>query len=269
MIVDLTYPIHNGMFKYPSDSEPKIEIIPAEITKSVPPAVDNAVRNSYGYAGGYESFIEERYKSGYAELNLRSHHGTHIDAPAHKIPNGKRIDDYPISKFSNECFLIDLTSTDLLERKRREITIKDLGFYFKESLSVSSLILYTGFCDEMKRAEGGLSSGDKISFEEKFPYLSEEATGYILAKNDNLNIVGIDSFAVDKRGSNSEVHRRFFEKDILPLETLVNLDVLRNELFKRNDADALVSTFGGFALYSVPLNYSGGDAAQTRAFAVL
>ena len=268
MLIDLTYPIHEGMFKYYSDAEAKISVSSAEISEGVPAIVDNAIRNSYGCSGAYEAFKEGVYRSGYAELKIRSHHGTHIDAPSHKIKDGKKIDCYPVEKFINQCCLVDLTSSDLLRRKKREISIEDLvsNGEFMQQKNATSLILYTGFCDELVRNKG-INYEDKEAFEKNFPYLSEDASRFIVDKNPRLNLLGIDSFSVDRCGSNSEVHRFLFENDVLPLETLFNLRELRKGLLKRSETFFNSLGWGNFVLYSVPLNYSQGDAAQTRAYA--
>lgn len=41
-------------------------------------------------------------------LELPTHIGTHIDAPAHMIRAGKRLSDYPISKFIGNGTVIDV-----------------------------------------------------------------------------------------------------------------------------------------------------------------
>src|SRR6056297_148080 len=42
-------------------------------------------------------------------LEMRSHTATHIDAPAHFIPEGKTLDDFSIESFMGEGVVIDLT----------------------------------------------------------------------------------------------------------------------------------------------------------------
>jgi len=67
--VDLTYRLKPGMFKYPSNEELTV--------RSTDASVDNQ-----GICN----------RSAGADIALLNHHGTHIDAPAHKIPGGKTID---------------------------------------------------------------------------------------------------------------------------------------------------------------------------------
>lgn len=92
--INLSYAFHPGMFKYPSDTEPDIQIIPAEYIPKT-----------------------QKCKSGKVNLNITNHHGTHIDYPAHKIPNGKTSDNYNPEKYFNKCALIDLASSDLSKKR--------------------------------------------------------------------------------------------------------------------------------------------------------
>jgi len=225
MAINLTYEIHERMFKYPSDPEVEIEIKKAEYKKG-------------------------KYLSGNTTQTFRNHHGTHIDAPAHKFPKGKTINQYFKKKFKNLSCLMDLS-----ERKSPygKITKKELkkNNRIKHPNQIQTLIIYTGFCDKMSEYEGKLNREEKTNFEKKFPFLTKNAAKYISKKFPNLEILGIDSFSIDPSGSNSEAHRVLLKKDILPLETLVNLKKLKNKFLKKP-----------FNLSGRLLNYTNADAAQ-------
>ena len=94
--------------------------------------------------------------------------------------------------------------------------------------------------------------------EKGFPYFSLEAAQHIANRLQHANLIGIDSYSFDRKGSNSEVHRAFLDKDILLLETLVNLAELKEHAGNKP-----------FKLVSVPEKYLNLDAAQTRAYAVV
>jgi len=259
-IIDLTYAFHSGMLKYPSDPEVSMEIEKARTVQSE--------RDSLAGYG-----IKQKYKSGFVNLKARNHHGTHIDAPAHKLADGKTIDQYCIEKFVNTALMVDLTKLDILAKKYKEIK-KDylnelLDFEKMKEFGVSALLFCTGFCEMITSTDRGhlfhVDSNDKRRLEQKFPYFTPEAAEYVAANAPFLNVVGIDSFTVDPSGSNSEAHRAFFAKDILLLETVVNMETLKLNLMQRND------NLGQsvFTLHCVPLLYAGADAAQTRAYAQL
>lgn len=236
-----------GTLKYPSDPE-----IKAEVRKSRIEWVDG----------------EPKYKSGYMEFScLRNHHGTHVDAPFHKIPSGKKINEYNFDKFVNAARLVDLTNNVILQREKRRVEKIDLEGKLDFDSPVSALVFYTGFCDEIASYEGRIKRGDlsheaKLAFERTFPYFSEEAAEYIMAQCLKLNVVGIDSFSFDPSGSNSEVHRAFFKKDICLLEAAYNLRHLKDNL-KLGCKNGLKN----FVLHCVPIPLKGGDAGWTAAYA--
>jgi kynurenine formamidase len=262
--IDLTYPIHVGMFKYPSDSAPEIKI-----TKSREEKTEETIFDESGFSSG-AGIIGIKYSSGYIDLNIRNHHGTHIDFPSHKLQNGKTQEAYGLEKFTNQAFLLDATNTDILKRKEKRLLIRhfDRFLNYQDISGIGAVILYTGFSDEITKFEGKLQEQEKTEFEKNFPYLSEELAESLIKAFPKLNIIGIDSFSLDKKGSNSEIHRMFLEKDILPLETLVNLKQLKTEFWNRaNFLDSKPSY--GFLLHSIPISISHTDAAQTRAFANL
>ena len=48
-------------------------------------------------------------KDGFREtlLEMYSHTGTHMDAPAHMLPNGRTLDDFPAETFAGRGFVLD------------------------------------------------------------------------------------------------------------------------------------------------------------------
>ncbi len=78
-IIDLTVTLSESTPVFPGD--PKLEIT----------EIGSVEKDNY---------LEHR-------LCLPTHIGTHIDAPAHIIRGGKRLSDYPISKFIGDGVLID------------------------------------------------------------------------------------------------------------------------------------------------------------------
>ena len=65
------------------------------------------------YPGTEPPILEEANtitRDGFAEkkLSLFSHTGTHMDAPAHMIPNGRTLDSYPVEEFFGRAVMLDL-----------------------------------------------------------------------------------------------------------------------------------------------------------------
>ena len=233
-IIDITYPINERGSRYPTDPIPRIAIVPARLEKG-------------------------QLKSGYAELHIRNHHGTHIDAPAHKIPGGKTIDQYEVTKFINRAMLLDLTShlgpgesyvrrisRELLERvltPERLQRMKDEG--------ISALLFRTGYEEKIKQG---------VTDDYGFPYFDAETAKRLIelceGQGVKLNVIGLDSFTIDPKGTpDSPAHRAFLSRDILILETLVRL----GEVAQAFDE-------GPFELICAPILYKGADGAQVRAF---
>jgi len=234
-LIDLSYPISESGSRYPSDPAPRITVFSACIE-----------------AG--------RLKSGYTELVIRSHHGTHIDAPAHKIPGAKTIDQYALGKFINRAMLIDLTrhlepgedyvrgiSQDLLEQ-----VLAPERLHRMQQEKISALLLRTGYAVIIERG---------VTDDINFPYFDAEAATFLVEACEQhsipLNLVGLDSFSVDLKGTpDSPAHSAFLSRDILILETLVHLE----EVARSFDDEP-------FELICPPILYRGADAAQVRAFA--
>ena len=233
-LIDLTYPISELGSRYPSDPAPRITVFPACIE-----------------AG--------RLKSAYTELAIRSHHGTHIDAPAHKIPGGKTIDQYELWKFINRVMLIDLTpylepgedyvrriSQDLLEQ-----VLTPERLHRMQHEGISALLFRTGYDKVIERG---------VTDDINFPYFDVEAAAFLVETCEQhsipLDLVGLDSFSVDPKGTpDSPAHCAFLSKDILILETLVHVE----EVAWSFDDEP-------FELICSPILYRGADAAQLRAF---
>ncbi|MFH1316707.1 MAG: cyclase family protein [Candidatus Woesearchaeota archaeon] len=241
MIIDLTYPIHEGMFKYPSDPDPEIYF-----------KLSESVVNSKNYV--------HKFTSGFVNLTIRNHHGTHVDAPAHKLPGGNTIDDYLLDRFVNKAIIIEIP--DIASRELKSVLFEDVytrvDFKALEENGVTALLFYTGYSDRIAENEGKLNGKEKTDFESDFTYLTPAAALYLSENAPFLNIVGIDSFSFDPKGSNSEAHKLFFIRDILLLETLVNLA----------DLSKVVGNTP-FELISVPLLFKGADAAPCRAYAII
>jgi kynurenine formamidase len=78
-VEDLTHPVEPGMPTYPGD--PPVEVAPHA--------------------------THERDGHRVTRLACGSHAGTHVDAPAHTEPDGRTLDDYPVSAFALDAVRVD------------------------------------------------------------------------------------------------------------------------------------------------------------------
>ena len=93
-IIDLTHNIENGMQIYPGDPEIRIS----------------------------EGLIHESDYCHVDVLQLNSHTGTHIDAPYHFLPEGKKITDFAADKFTGKGITLDLRG----KGENEAITVDDI-----------------------------------------------------------------------------------------------------------------------------------------------
>lgn len=157
---------------------------------------------------------------------INNHFGTHIETPSHMIKNGKKLINYSIEKFIGTGVIIDVRGKKKINANLKEIHNKDI------------IIIRT---DHTQKIHSN-------NYFTSFPTISEEFAKTIVEKK--VNIVGIDSFTIDESPFN--IHKYFFDNDILCLENLVNLHLITNKSFK---------------IFVLPINLVDMDAAPCRVIA--
>lgn len=165
--LDLSYPITNNIKEYPED--PKTEL-------------------QYFKEADFED------SSTVSKLSISLHTGTHIDAPFHYFPKGKKITDYDISDFIGKGNILKLN-------EKVENTIEDIA------------IIKTGWSKYF--------GSDKYFFEN--PYLTEEFSEKLI--ENNVKGIAIDTCSVDKYGENI-IHKKLLKNDIWIVENIRNLEKL-------------------------------------------
>lgn len=161
-------------------------------------------------------------------LQLGSHAGTHIDAPAHMKASKKGIDAFQPEVFLGPCTVYDLTDA------KKSITKQDL-----EILKITKktrVILKTQ----------NSSRGFKRFYEDAI-YLDGEAAVYLASKG--ITLVGIDALSIKKRGS----------KDTRAHDTLLNKNIPIIEGLNLKGVPA-----GRYDLVSLPLKLKGLDGSPAR-----
>jgi kynurenine formamidase len=207
--IDLSYPIEREMPVYPGEEKPVLR----------PAARIN--------------------RDGYRELRIEmnSHTGTHIDAPAHMLPEGRTLDGFPVSHFTDKAAVIRIPGkTSLIETSF-------LVAYGERIENCGYLLLATGWSRHW---------GDHRYFT-GYPVLTEEAAMWLGSLG--LKGIGLDVVSVDPvESENWPVHHIFFNAGMVIVENLV---------FPA-DFDP------GHALFHCfPLRISGADGSPVRAVAVV
>lgn len=150
-------------------------------------------------------------KDGFSHFELKTnfHVGTHIDAPSHMVADGKFLSDYPASRFFGKGIVIDA----------RGVSQAGVELLQNKKIKKNDIVL---FCFNWSKA-----------FRDDEYYLN-----YPIIKKDlatkladlEVSIVGMDTPSPDK--SPYEVHKILFQRDILIIENLTNLETLFNSEFE-------------------------------------
>jgi kynurenine formamidase len=226
-IIDLTNPIDHDIPTWPT--LPPVELI----------------RTAWGARDG---FTMER-------VEMATHTATHIDSPLHFIPEGKTLDDFPISKFMGEGIALDLTPKEPEEA----ITVDDIEPHADEIRENDVVMLHTNWHQYY-----GLTA--EYLFE--FPYLTKEAAEYLAELNPKA--VGTEGASVggwfgevDAHGPATDVHPAdshlpLLENEIIPIEEVRNLDQVLDGAETRR----------AYFFY-IPLNFQGTSGSSVRCFAFL
>ena len=204
-IYDLTHTIRNDMPVYPGTEQPRLTTA---------------------------CTIEE---VGYREtlLHMYSHTGTHMDAPAHMLPDGATLDSYAPEKLAGAAVVVDC-------RGQKAITLPLLQRY---DLSGVDFVL---FCTGWDKKWG------TPAYYENFPCLTAEAAAYLAALP--LKGVGEDSISLDPCDSTDfPNHITLMKAGFINTENLTGLDAL---LGRR------------FTFVTLPLKFENADGCSCRAIAM-
>lgn len=166
-------------------------------------------------------------------MTMFSHTGTHMDAPAHMLKDGKYLDDFEVHHFVGQAMVIPCDKFEV------EIPLEHIKAY--DLSDVDFVLLKTGW--DKKWGHEDYFKG--------FPALSESAAEYLASLH--LKGLGVDCISVDLMTSKSyEIHKILLEKDMVMIENLTNLDQLS----------------GVFTLQVLPLKIENADGSPIRAIGI-
>ena len=175
--IDLTMPLGPATPVWPGD--PQVEVAVA------------ATIQAHGYASH--------------TIRLGSHNGTHIDAPAHMLPGGRRLGGYPVDRFAGRGRLVDLIGGGW----RAQVAAAEPG---------EVVLLYTGTGDD-HTAPG---------YAQVCPAIPSELVERLAAVP--VGMVGVDAASLDR--DPFPLHKRLLGRDVLVVENLVGLGRLRGRGFR-------------------------------------
>ncbi|BCS81915.1 cyclase family protein [Anaerocellum diazotrophicum] len=182
-IIDVSSPISNSMVYFPGDPKPQISKV---------------------YS------IEKGEAANVSKLILSSHTGTHIDAPAHFIKDGRTVDQIPLEYLIGEVKVFEVYDNDSITREFLESKDIDYGdrIFFKTKNSQ-----YLSNTSE---------------FYENYVYLSLEAAQFLIEKK--VQVVGIDCLSIEEFASyDFAVHKLLLSNDVVIIEGLDLSQVCRGK----------------------------------------
>lgn len=194
------------------------------------------------YPGGKPPVIKDIMtveKDGVAEkhLSMDSHMGTHMDAPAHMIANGRTLDSYPPSDFLGKALVIDVSH--LKER----IGFEDILPFGPWLQDVNFVFFKTGWSKHWGKPE----------YLKDFPALTKKAASWLCEQR--VRGVGIDAISIDVIESKDyPVHKILLGCEMFIIENLTNLDQLPEKAFD---------------VVCLPMKIENADGAPARVIAMI
>ena len=213
-IIDLTHAIEDGMASYPGD----------------PPV---RVRDWQRYEHGY--FV--------SRLELGTHAGTHVDAPAHRIEGGKSVVGMGIGAYIGfRTAVLDLSSAFV-----------GLGGEAPCLIDAAALAPFGRAlegCDGALIKTGWSSRWGGMGFFQGYPSLSEDAALFFARLG--VHIIGVEPPSVSE-GRHLEVHDALLGRGIAIVESVACMDEIGA---------------AHVAFHAVPLKLAGRDGSPARAYAI-
>jgi len=171
-IIDITLPLHSFMEK------------PLPIFK--------------GFQFQWESRLEKGQHSNRSKFSMESHVGTHVDAPLHFIPEGKSIDEMPISRLIGKAQVIEVP--------------------FPQAVTDDFL------SSRLKGTKIAIFKFGRERLNREHPYFSVEGVNYLI--QHGIQVVGTDNFDIDSKTTEWKIHHMMLGQEMLIVEGLLLKKVL-------------------------------------------
>jgi kynurenine formamidase len=206
-----------------------------------------------------DGVTEKGYYYAANNIALAEHGGTHLDAPVHFAQGRQTVDQIPLERLMGEAVVVDVSR--LCEAQPDyQVTVEDLQAWEQANGRIpegAMLLIRTGFsrrwpdaASYLGTAERGPDAVPKLHF----PGLHPDAARWI-ASSRPIKALGIDTASIDYGQSTLfETHRVLYERDIIGIENLTNLDRLPPR---------------GAWVMALPMKIGGGSGAPVRAIAIV
>jgi arylformamidase len=166
-------------------------------------------------------------------INFGFHSGTHVDAPAHFIEGGARVDSLPLDSLLGEVEVVEANN---------DVAVIDKDFVTEYCARGSQRILF-------KTRNSALWSETHKQFHEDYVAIEPEAARWLV--DAGVKLVGIDYLSVERFGADGfQTHLAFLSHGVVIIEGL----------------DLRAVSPGIYELLCLPLKLAGGggDGAPAR-----
>ncbi len=170
-------------------------------------------------------------------IGLSSHHGTHMDAPAHMLEGAPTLDRMEAGRFLGRGWAADVSALGggcigpaVLEAHREAIEGCDF------------VLFHTGWAARWGRED----------YFRDFPVLAPDAAQWLGERG--LKGIGFDTVSADPVGADSRIHRILFRAGLVLIENLTGLDALLGRSFQ---------------FICLPLKVAEADGSPVRAVALV
>jgi arylformamidase len=164
-----------------------------------------------------------------SEISMGLHCGTHLDAPYHFIPTGKKLDEIPLEDYLGAVRVVEIRDPERITR--RELESLDLA-------GVTRIIFKTANSERWQ----------KPTFDEQFIGLAADGAEYLVELG--VRLIGTDYLSIEAFLGDGTVHNILLARDVVILEGL----------------NLRETPAGDYFLVAVPLKMPGAEASPTRAF---
>ncbi|MDD3014151.1 MAG: cyclase family protein [Candidatus Gastranaerophilales bacterium] len=146
-------------------------------------------------------YLAKTVTDGYnlTKIDLCSHTGTHIDAPAHFIQDGASIDELPLDVLIGKVLVLDFTNVDFIDLQNLKSI--DLDKYKRILFKTSNSNIL-----------------EKNIFSKNYTYITPEAAQYLVKKD--IRLIGFDYYTIDKYNSNNLSHKILLKNNVIIIETI-------------------------------------------------
>ncbi len=136
-------------------------------------------------------------------VNMGTHTGTHIDAPAHMLESSRTLDTFPIETFTGHCRYVAV-----------ENNVFDLELVKNADIQEGDIVVFN---------TGMSKLAHEPAYFNDYPAMSTEIAEYLVSLK--IKMVGVDACSIDNL-PDFPIHKILLGTNVLIIENLTNTDKL-------------------------------------------